>query len=501
MKLPQQTVCWLAALWLSTASVAAQEESLDDLLGGFDEPPTQAEPVDDLLGGFDDEASDDLTEGFDDELNFAPEPIDDLLGGFDAPTDPVAAEDPSPLLPTGLAGSAGMNLSYAYAQKAPRQDAPDYRGLRKLRLFLQLEYEYEFSRRTSFFIDGKASQDLAYQFVDRDDYSDAYLKSYEQEAELRETFFATSFGSDVDFKFGRQIKVWGKADLLSAVDVLNPTDNREPGLIDIDDSRLPVTMTQLDYYTGDWNLNLVVIHEIRFGKEPEFGSEFYFTETKLPPEEIPTDTEYGVALNGYFSGWDLSVYGASVYNDAGRAAGTFNPDQNQFPDRVVHDRLQVIGAAFSAVEGSWILRGELADVQGLRFLGFDQSFSRQDHVLGVEFSGIPEGSLSVEVAWEWLRDYAPGLRKEPNSQKRDTVTTAIRFQQDFLNQTLSLNAIAFQFGALGDSGSSQRLGLDYDWADGLNVAGGVLLYQTGDSDYAKRIADNDRLYADVKYSF
>ena len=41
------------------------------------------------------------------------------------------------------------------------------------------------------------------------------------------------------------------------VDVLNPTDSREPGLIDIDDSRLPVTMTQLDYYTGDWNLNLV----------------------------------------------------------------------------------------------------------------------------------------------------------------------------------------------------------------------------------------------------
>ena len=122
---------------------------------------------------------------------------------------------------------------------------------------------------------------------------------------------------------------------------------------------LPVTMTQLDYYTGDWNLNLVVIHEIRFGKSPEFGSEFYFADAESPPEEVPTETEYGAALNGHFTGWDLSFYAASVYNDQGRADGSFQPMLGLFPDRVVHDRLQIVGTAFSAVKGSWIVRGKL----------------------------------------------------------------------------------------------------------------------------------------------
>ena len=93
------------------------------------------------------------------------------------------------------------------------------------------------------------------------------------------------------------------------------------------------------------------------------------------------------------------------------------------------------------------------------------------------------------------------LEEVPNEQEQSTVTTAIRFQQDFLNQTLSFNVIAFQFGEFGSSGSSQRIGLDYDWADGLNVGGGILLYHEGDTSYSKRIANNDRFFADLKYSF
>ena len=470
MKTFRKGVFWLGLfLWAGTA--VAQEESLDELLEGFgDSPSSQQESVEDLLDGFEESSSGVTT-----------------------------AESLS--LPTGLAGSTGINIAYAYAQPEPNPDKPDYRGLRKLRLYIQLEYQYDLTPSTRFFVDGKASRDLAYQFLDREEYSEEYLQAYEQEIELRETFLSTALGSDIDLKFGRQIKVWGKADLLSVVDVLNPTDNREPGLIDIDDSRLPVTMTQLDYYTGDWNLNLVVIHEIRFGKSPEFGSEFYFADAEGPPEEIPTETEYGIALNGHFTGWDLSFYAASVYNDQGRADGSFQPMLGLFPDRVVHDRLQVVGTAFSTVEGSWIVRGEIADVQGLRFTNFSKTFSRQDHVLGAEYSGIPDGALSFEVAWEWIRAFDPTLEDAPNEQEQSTVTTAIRFQQDLLNQTLSFNLIAFQFGEFGSSGSSQRIGLDYDWADGLNVGGGILLYHEGDTSYSKRIANNDRLFADLKYSF
>ena len=489
-------------LLLSVGTAFAQEESVDDLVEGFEKSPSDhEESVDDLLGDFEEPevSTNELLGGLEEPVE-TPDVVDDLLDGFEESSS-IITESDRLSLPTGLAGSTGINIAYAYAQSDPNPDKPDYRGLRKLRLYLQLDYQYDLTPSIRFFVDGKAFRDLAYQFLDREEYSEEYLKAYEQETELRETFLSTSLGPNIDVKFGRQIKVWGKADLLSVVDVLNPTDNREPGLIDIDDSRLPVTMTQIDYYTGAWNLNLVLIHEIRFGKSPEFGSEFYFSDVESSPEEIPTETEYGAALNGHFTGWDLSFYAASVYNDQGRADGSFQPSLGVFPDRVIHDRLQLLGTAFSTVTGSWIVRGEIADVQGLRFTNFSKTFSRQDHVFGVEYSGISDGALSFELAWEWIREFETTLEEAPNEQEQSTVTTAIRFQQDFLNQTLSFNVIAFQFGEFGSSGSSQRIGLDYDWADGLNVGGGILLYHEGDTSYSKRIANNDRLFAGLKYSF
>ena len=489
-------------LLLSVGTAFAQEESVDDLVEGFEKSPSDhEESVDDLLGDFEEPevSTNELLGGLEEPVE-TPDVVDDLLDGFEESSS-IITESDRLSLPTGLAGSTGINIAYAYAQSDPNPDKPDYRGLRKLRLYLQLDYQYDLTPSIRFFVDGKAFRDLAYQFLDREEYSEEYLKAYEQETELRETFLATSLGPNIDVKFGRQIKVWGKADLLSVVDVLNPTDNREPGLIDIDDSRLPVTMTQIDYYTGAWNLNLVLIHEIRFGKSPEFGSEFYFADAESSPEEIPTETEYGAALNGHFTGWDLSFYAASVYKDQGRADGSFQPSLGVFPDRVIHDRLQLLGTAFSTVTGSWIVRGEIADVQGLRFTNFSKTFSRQDHVFGVEYSGISDGALSFELAWEWIREFETTLEEAPNEQEQSTVTTAIRFQQDFLNQTLSFNVIAFQFGEFGSSGSSQRIGLDYDWADGLNVGGGILLYHEGDTSYSKRIANNDRLFAGLKYSF
>jgi hypothetical protein len=148
LKTFQKGVFWLG-LFLWAGSTVAQEESLDELLEGFgDSPSSQQEPVEDLLDGFE-ESSSSVT----------------------------AAESLS--LPTGLAGSTGINIAYAYAQSEPNPDKPDYRGLRKLRLFLQLEYQYDLTPSTRFFVDGKASRDLAYQFLDREEYSEEYLQAYE----------------------------------------------------------------------------------------------------------------------------------------------------------------------------------------------------------------------------------------------------------------------------------------------------------------------------------
>ena len=91
--------------------------------------------------------------------------------------------------------------------------------------------------------------------------------------------------NNFDLKAGRQIVVWGRMDNIRVNDVLNPLDLRIPGLTDIEDLRLPVFMTRVDYYLANIALTGYLIHERRYrishalrlrGTGFENASLFYF---------------------------------------------------------------------------------------------------------------------------------------------------------------------------------------------------------------------------------
>ena len=161
--------------------------------------------------------------------------------------------------------------------------------------------------------------EVAYAINGRDQYSEQVLEAYEQELELTETFVLINPVASVDFRFGRQIVVWGVSDNIRITDVLNPLDRREPGLTDLEYMRLPVTMSRLDYYIKGWRFSGMTIHEIRFDKNPVYGSDYYPFPGPLPPEDKPSnggsDTEWALSLSRTFSGWDFSLYAADHYND------------------------------------------------------------------------------------------------------------------------------------------------------------------------------------------
>ena len=80
---------------------------------------------------------------------------------------------------------------------------------------------------------------------------------------------------DLDLKLGRQIVNWGRSDTLRVLDVLNPVDNREPGLLDLVDLRLPVGMAKLSYYPfPGWSVTGIAIPEIRFSLDPPLRQRF-----------------------------------------------------------------------------------------------------------------------------------------------------------------------------------------------------------------------------------
>ena len=140
-------------------------------------------------------------------------------------------------------------------------------------------------------------------------------------------------------------------------------------------------MSRLDYYIGDWSLTGIAIHEIRFNKNPEYGSDFYPSSTPPPHEDKPDsfgkNTEYAVAINGIFSGWDISFYWADYYNDMPHMERISTGLPPQIEGK--HARLKMAGSAFNAAVGNWLLKTEAAYLDGFEFFNApEKEYSRVD---------------------------------------------------------------------------------------------------------------------------
>lgn len=237
-------------LLLPGQTFAVEDETLDEIISDFDDK--KPEKPDDILQ--------DVLEGFDDDTKEAePELVRDEL-------------KPSVF---SLNGDVELGASYNFAHDKPEGNKTDWRGLSRLSTELNLELNAKFSSSWQAQISGKGAYDSAYSIKDRDEFTDEVIDNYEKELEFGETYIQGSLTKSLDIKVGRQIVVWGKSDNIRVTDIFNPLDIREPGLTDIEDLRLPVAMSRFDYYIGDWSMTGIVIHEIRFNKSPEYGSDFY----------------------------------------------------------------------------------------------------------------------------------------------------------------------------------------------------------------------------------
>ncbi|MBT7889203.1 MAG: hypothetical protein HN580_09285, partial [Deltaproteobacteria bacterium] len=325
------------------------------------------------------------------------------------------------------------------------------------------------------------------------------LSMYEREVELTEAWVQADLTSDSDIKVGRQIVIWGRADNVRVTDILNPLDSRQYGMTDIKNLRLPVTMTKFDYYLGDWNLSAIVINEARFAKNPVYNSDFYPGASPAPPEDKPDisleNQQYALALNGIFSGWDISFYSGWV----------FDPRSHMETDtsgaRAVHSRVFMNGLAGNFASGNWMFKGEAAWWQNLKFANIDSEKSRIDALAGFEYTGFSETNISLEIAERHLIGYDEALGLLPDTQQEDTLQSALSLVRDFRNDTVQLKTVLSTFGLSGQDGALQRLQVDYDHTDNLTLTLGAVFYQSGDMYVFRNIGDNDRVFWEMTYDF
>jgi hypothetical protein len=285
-------------------SVCSQEDpGLDEILNGFENDQKPNDELQKAPDGFEDAPGE----------KKSPEELaeDEILEGFEDETKEAAALDAEKgSLPDWLSIDGYFKISsvYSYLSHDAAGTDTNWHGLTRLRSELKLELDADLSENWRARVSGHGFYDFAYTINGRDNFTDDVLDNHEKELEFDEVYLQGSLTNDLDLKAGRQIVVWGRSDNIRITDVLNPLDLRWPGLVDIEKLRLPLTMTKLDYYIKGWSLSGVVLHEVRYNRNPEFGSDFFPGLQPLPGKESPREgfaidnTQFAASLNGIFQG-------------------------------------------------------------------------------------------------------------------------------------------------------------------------------------------------------
>jgi len=422
----------------------------------------------------------------------------DPFAGFDSPdsfAEPVAPSSASPLRYfNGYAKVLSVcNTTHYY----PEEGYGDWQGLSKLRLEGLVEVDFRIVEWKAF-ASIKGFYDVAYGLNGRDGYSEEVLDTYEKEIEIGEAYLQGKPTSFADLKIGRQVVVWGRSDNFRVTDVLNPLDNRDPGLVDIENLRLPLAMVKLDFFSGAWSLGLISVHEHRYDENPVFGHFFYPSSAQLPAETVPAhtleNTEIGAELNGTFAGWDLSLYGARVFQD--QANFVHSPLLGR-----EHQKITMLGAAMSLAQGNILYIGEVAHLRGLHFLEGEQTnYNRNELLVGIAYSGLSETIISLDFVSRHFHNYTPDLDTSPEGPRSTVNEIACRVTSNFMNDTLELAGMIILNGVRGQYGALQRFTATYNLADNWSVNGGVLLYQTR-SGAMVPVGDSSRVFCELRYDF
>ncbi len=399
-------------------------------------------------------------------------------------------------------GHIELGSSYNFSHRPPRAGETDWRGLSSLYVETAGEVAFAFSRDWKAKVSGRGLFDAVYSLQGRHHYTAQVLDSQEKEIELMEAFVQGRLSNHLDIKLGRQIVVWGSSDNIRVIDVLNPLDLRQPGLVDMEDLRLPVTMTRMDYYWDQFNVSGILVHEARFNKEPAFGSDFYPYAVPLPNDQEP-DTflehpEWALALNGGFHKWDFSLNLARIFDDQPHVE--IYPGTGPF---LGHARLTMAGASGSVTLGNWMIKAEAAYFDGIRFYNlFGEDFQRIDVMAGLEFTGFKETFISLETVarhhthWDQVLELPPDYAMETDFQ------TALRISRTLLHERLTLTYLGMLWGKQLENGGFHRFESAYEISDTLSLTGGLILYQSGDKKIeTQNIGDNDRVFVRFRYHF
>ena len=447
-------------------------------------------------------------DGFDDSFD---ESSEDPFGSIDMsiPEHLTVLSDPGPFV---MGGFIKIEAEAAFNG--------DDDNLSKLKAKFFTEAEYRISETLKIKASANASYDFSYSLADKERNTGFRQDDSRSELDLEDAFIDVKISDTLSFKAGRQIVVWGQSDYARITDIVNPRDMTSPGLIDLEDARLPVTALRMTMQTDLWTLEGVTIHEHPGSRISGKGGDFdYYKSMRSPMVRIfdkksPDSFEHittAFKATRTFNGGDVSFVAASNFDDLPylRYDGPDNGIMTFTPE---YNRVQTLGLSTGFARGPALFKAETALTLDRKLMQDDiltqinsglpasqvQTAHTGDQVqglIGMEYTGFTDLRLVLEAQAVHTLD-APG-----NLVIDDTeYISYFQATKYLMNEALELDLLwVHMYPGHGDI---LRLSGTYDLVDDLEIQAGLAFYSadTGESNlYAYK--DQDRIFIRIKYSF
>lgn len=386
---------------------------------------------------------------------------------------------------------------------------------------INVDFENDWQLMSSVRLRAELIEGLQINDIDRDGYSD-YSKPAQLndglELELRELYLQGVIG-DTFLNLGKQQIVWGKADGLKVLDIVNPQSFREFIMDDFESSRISLWTVNIERTIADWDLQFLWIPDQTYHALPKQNASYAFTSPELVPtapagvtvniedarrpNNIVLDSDVGLRAATFWQGWDITLNYLYQYNNLavlrqnlslanGKPVVTITPE---------YERTHVIGATFSNAFSDWVVRGEIGYFTDHYFIA-KNSLKNQGvvkspelhYVLGLDWNAPWDVLVSGQLIQSWVMNDADQTTRD---QLDTTFTGLIRRQ--FMYDTIVAELLVIANTNNGDG--ILRPKISYEWQDNIQTWVGADIFYGDRLGIFGQFNENDRVVLGMEISF
>ena len=310
-----------------------------------------------------------------------------------------------------------------------------------------------------------ASRPENYSAINGPWYNDAH-----GEFSLREFYVDATLGTSF-WRVGKQQVVWGQADGIKVMDVVNPQSYREFIMDDLDDSRIPLWMVNAELpVTDNGSLQLLWIPDTTYHELAEQGTPYAFTSTRLVPvapaglrteiheaerpDNALSDSDAGLRYATFLGGWDLTLnylyqyqnfpvpYQYLRFDDAG-FTGVVEPE---------YERNHLMGGTASNVFGDVTLRAEAvynSDTYHMSSNLSEHGIAESDEFASVIGLDWQLGQYNTLLSTQWFQrhlfEYNSDLKVDQTEHN-----ISMLYRRTFSNETWYFDALGLYSPNHGD---------------------------------------------------